>query len=127
MAKERHLLTEIDEDLLIAVCSACNTLVKIVATGVTKANGDMYWRCKHAHRRATNDASRPWWRHKKNYCESCGFVALHAVQLHVDHIDGNNDNNDPENYQTLCANCHAYKTYKNADWKPSQFSQSSAE
>ncbi len=127
MAKERHLLTEIDEDLLIAVCSVCNTLVKVIATGVTKPDGSMYWRCKYAHRRATNDASRPWWRHKKSYCEQCGFIAMVSAQLHVDHIDGNNSNNDPENYQTLCANCHALKTYKNADWKPTQFSQSSAE
>ena len=35
----------------------------------------------------------------------------------IDHIDGNKDNNDPSNYQTLCANCHRLKTYQNKDWE----------
>jgi hypothetical protein len=116
MAKERHLLTEIDEDTLIAFCEVCDTLVKIISTGKYKANGDIYWRCKNAHRRATLDKSAPWRKHKKSYCEECGFIALVPSQLHVDHIDGDKQNNDISNYQTLCANCHAYKTHRNADW-----------
>ena len=38
-------------------------------------------------------------------------------QLQVDHIDGNHDNNEPENLQTLCANCHAVKTNMYRDWE----------
>jgi 5-methylcytosine-specific restriction endonuclease McrA len=53
--------------------------------------------------------------HKKLHCESCGFIALHAVQLDVDHIDGNRANNDIDNLQTLCANCHRLKTHINED------------
>ena len=30
--------------------------------------------------------------------------------LQVNHKDGNRKNNKKENLQTLCANCHAYKT-----------------
>lgn len=30
--------------------------------------------------------------------------------LQVDHIDGDSSNNNPENLQTLCANCHTIKT-----------------
>jgi 5-methylcytosine-specific restriction endonuclease McrA len=56
--------------------------------------------------------------HKKDYCESCGFVALHAVQLDVDHIDGNRHNNHIDNLQTLCANCHRLKTQLNNDHLP---------
>lgn len=57
-------------------------------------------------------------KHKKDYCEECGFVAVHRVQLDVDHIDGNHHNNDPENLQTLCANCHRLKTHVNNDHMP---------
>ena len=56
--------------------------------------------------------------HKKDYCESCGFTALHRVQLDVDHIDGNHQNNELENLQTLCANCHRLKTHVNQDHMP---------
>jgi 5-methylcytosine-specific restriction endonuclease McrA len=56
--------------------------------------------------------------HKKDRCEFCGFVAIHAVQLDVDHIDGNHKNNDPDNLQTLCANCHRLKTQTNNDHMP---------
>lgn len=54
----------------------------------------------------------------KNYCENIdgrlGFICkneiLYTCQLQVDHIDGNRDNDDPKNLQTLCANCHSVKT-----------------
>ena len=32
-------------------------------------------------------------------------------QLDVDHIDGNHNNDEEVNLQTLCANCHRLKTY----------------
>ena len=53
--------------------------------------------------------------HRKETCERCGFVPEHQCQLHVDHIDGNHDNDAVENLQTLCANCHALKTILNKD------------
>ena len=56
--------------------------------------------------------------HKKTYCEDCGFVAIHAVQLDVDHIDGNHTNDDLSNLRTLCANCHRLKTQLNRDHLP---------
>lgn len=66
--------------------------------------------------KAVDLAKRPWRRHVKDRCERCGFVPEHPCQLDVDHIDGNNGNNDPSNYQTLCANCHRLKTYQAKDW-----------
>lgn len=48
-------------------------------------------------------------------CSKCGFIAEHRCQLDVDHIDGNNSNNDVMNLQTLCANCHRLKTHKSGE------------
>lgn len=63
-------------------------------------------------------------RYRKSHCENTdgrlGYVCEATIvwegQLQVDHIDGNHDNNDPDNLQTLCANCHSYKTFVNSDW-----------
>lgn len=55
-------------------------------------------------------------RHKKDYCENCGFLPIHSCQLDVDHVDGNRKNNDPSNLRTLCANCHRLKTFMNKDY-----------
>ena len=55
---------------------------------------------------------------KKDYCENqdarlgvkCTSTIEGRWQLDMDHIDGNNSNNDPDNLQTLCKNCHAKKS-----------------
>jgi hypothetical protein len=61
----------------------------------------------------------------KDYCENVdgrlGFVCTTTIfpdkgMLHVDHIDGTPINNNPLNYQTLCACCHAFKTNTNKDY-----------
>jgi 5-methylcytosine-specific restriction endonuclease McrA len=62
--------------------------------------------------RHTDKARRPYRQHVKNLCEMCGFIPEHICQLDVDHIDGNHKNNALENLQTLCANCHRLKTFK---------------
>ncbi len=53
--------------------------------------------------------------YRKKYCEQCGFIPLHICQLDVDHIDGDHNNNSPDNLRTLCANCHRLKSYLNKD------------
>jgi len=100
-----HRLSNIDTVSRKAQCAHCG-LVSI-------RKHKSWWRCNIGHA----SGNRPWAKHKKNYCEQCGFKAKHRVQLDVDHIDGNNANNDPSNYQTLCANCHRLKTYLNKDWE----------
>lgn len=48
---------------------------------------------------------------KGKKCNKCGFEG-HPVQLDVNHKDGNHQNNDPTNFETLCANCHRLVTYQ---------------
>ena len=45
----------------------------------------------------------------KYTCQSCGII---GTAVDVDHIDANNQNNDPSNLQTLCRPCHLEKTTK---------------
>jgi cytochrome c553 len=56
--------------------------------------------------------------YKKDICEQCGFIPIHKCQLDVDHIDGNKNNEEIINLQTLCANCHRLKTYKQKNFIP---------
>lgn len=121
----RHELSEIDEENALGYCSGCQTIVKLKPRYNPNAKTvNSKWRCKRKFDYKWNLLYKPYRLHKKEACEKCGFSALHPAQLHVDHIDGDNSNNDPENLQTLCANCHAYKTAMKADWKPNKFSQS---
>lgn len=61
-------------------------------------------RCKELNRKA------PYRAHKEIMCIRCGFIPEDKCQLDVDHIDGNHNNNNLDNLQTLCANCHRLKT-----------------
>ena len=42
-------------------------------------------------------------------CEECGISEWNkkTLSLHLDHIDGNSDNNFPNNIRLLCPNCHS--------------------
>jgi len=43
-------------------------------------------------------------------CEDCGLGNTwngKSLTLHLDHIDGNSDNNFPANLRLLCPNCHS--------------------
>ena len=57
-----------------------------------------------------HETLRPYTASKGPVCERCGFVPEHSCQLDVDHIDGDHDNDAPDNLQTLCANCHRLKS-----------------
>ena len=67
----------------------------------------------------------PYLKYRKTYCENidsrlgerCTSNIFWKGMLDVDHIDGNSSNNNPENLQTLCKCCHAYKTNISEDWK----------
>jgi hypothetical protein len=44
-------------------------------------------------------------------CSMCGWCEVHPttgkIPIQIDHIDGNSENNSPENLRLLCPNCHS--------------------
>ena len=50
--------------------------------------------------------------YKEKKCENCGIEKWMGgeISLELDHIDGNKYNNQFENLQILCPNCHSVKT-----------------
>ena len=121
MGTWKHRLTEIDEAKATALCAECGpTFIRLVSRGAGKSKT---WRCGTGIQKrriiANERKRRPWIFHKKDTCENpdCTATIEHSCQLDVDHIDGDNSNNDPSNFMTLCANCHRLKTYRNKDWQ----------
>lgn len=54
---------------------------------------------------------------KSDKCAICRVIPEKTSDLHIDHIDGDRSNNTSRNIQTLCVECHKYKTKKQEDWK----------
>jgi len=73
---------------------------------------------------AYRNSIHPFRKHRKERCQNkdgrlgfkCKYKIRHSAQLQVDHIDGNPTNNRKKNLQTLCANCHIYKTHMYKDY-----------
>jgi hypothetical protein len=61
----------------------------------------------------------------KEECQECGVGNVYnnkPLVLHLDHIDGDNKNNTPENLRLLCPNCHSQtKTYAGRNNKKKKF------
>lgn len=110
-----HRITNVNHEAERGDCQRCGPEVKVRKSGVAK-DGVPYWRCKHAYKKSQLAVSRPWVFFKGDMCELCSFIPEHSCQLTVDHIDGNKKNNEMENLQTLCHNCHALKTHTNNDY-----------
>lgn len=54
-------------------------------------------------------------------CISCGLDAKTLgpegmCVMHIDHINGDSNNNNKKNLQQLCSNCHHIKTQTEKDW-----------
>ena len=85
------------------VCECGN----LVEKSFTRVDGIIVWKkmcrtCRGRYRFGIQKGTK---------CEDCGFVPQVTAQLEIDHIDGDNTNNDKDNLRTLCCNCHALKTY----------------
>jgi hypothetical protein len=121
--------------------AGCKRSAMIVNTN--KSTGRIYYRrradtgyvCAQHHKELTGrsrgmtatewtNSFHPYRQHRAAYCENrdgrlgykCRCTIRISAQLQVDHIDGDPTNNKPENLQTLCANCHIYKTHANKDY-----------
>jgi 5-methylcytosine-specific restriction endonuclease McrA len=110
-------------EVIIAVTSRplCERCTKNYARKRIKADGTVVYRkycttCGEDTERRKARENKTYTLSKKDYCENCGFVAVHSCQLDVDHIDGDKNNNAPSNHQTLCANCHRLKTFLERDF-----------
>jgi hypothetical protein len=102
---KQHKMLLKNPSIRFGICAIC---------GPTRLKKKQYgWSCRNKY----NQYRSRQFKNKKDYCESCGFIAEHRSQLDVDHIDGNHNNNDMTNLQTLCANCHRLKTQNNKDWE----------
>ena len=87
-------------------------------------DGVLYWRHTKKGRRSNivGNFEGKYWRACINYKR---YQLHHLIWLYhkgefpehkqLDHIDGNHYNNVPDNIQTLCKNCHSYKTKINGD------------
>lgn len=93
-----------------SICVVCN--VNKQCTRGLRNNKRIYRAaCSTCHKKRYKTGKYIYTIHKKDSCKSCGFIPINECQLDVDHIDNNHNNNDPDNLQTLCANCHRLKTY----------------
>jgi 5-methylcytosine-specific restriction endonuclease McrA len=101
-----HVVTEINEEERTGICSQCGP---VPIRNRAQVGDKVYWRCgrfdaTRYRRRIRNEVTYRYY--LKPACERCSFVAIDRVQLDIHHRDGDHSNDDPENLETLCANCH---------------------
>jgi len=61
-------------------------------------------------KRLWRDRIRPAQLRREPLCEACLMKGKTVLATDVDHIDGNPYDNDEENLQSLCHECHSRKT-----------------
>jgi hypothetical protein len=108
---------------IIPVCinMGCNNLVRVrhvLKSGNYSVRNECYicWKNRRAGITLNNIIYI-----KKGICENQLCPVMKTFQftsdlLHIDHINGNNRDNDPNNIQTLCSICHSMKGFNNNDF-----------
>lgn len=99
-----HRLANVDTEARTAECLNCGPVT--VRVRHQFPGKPVVWRCNEADRGAWRRQRKPYRKYVADACSRCGFEAEHPCQLDVHHLDGNHGNNDPDNLDTLCANCH---------------------
>ena len=88
------------------MCEECGVRPKGRAGYYTTEDGERHprfrGRCNQCHRAR----KVPWLRYRKDECEGCGYRPYFIGSLDVHHRDGDKNNNEPDNLETLCATCH---------------------
>lgn len=50
-------------------------------------------------------------------CERCGFIPQDLCQLEIHHRNGKHSDNEPDNFEVLCCNCHRIiEVYRKRKW-----------
>ena len=107
-----HRLTNKDTINKTAYCLGCKSKVKLASAG--KILACIVGRRGHSKKR---------WSYRQNFigkikkCFKCEIQNDDLKFFDVNHIDGDHDNNDIENLELLCPNCHRIETIKQWDEK----------
>lgn len=72
-------------------------------------NNNSYGLLSHNYQGQTSTIKRALEAVRGHKCEKCGLTEWNgqSIPLQVHHINGNSQDNDPNNLQLLCPNCHA--------------------
>ena len=104
------------------LCQACN---KNPAAINSRRGEKIYYRarCDSCIRRGRRErAPVPRWQlsgyKKKKICDRCGFVARHASQILVYHINANLNDATLTNLRSVCLNCTQDIFKLHLPWKP---------
>ena len=100
------------------LCKTCGT--RPVAVNYYK-EGKPFYRSKCDHCARGRSTGKPSWMKagykKKDTCDKCGFKSKVAEVFNVFYVDGDLNNNRPNNLKTVCANCQRVLHREGIKWK----------
>jgi len=103
-------------------CRSCRTRLAmrkgVTANGTPRYSGKC-WSCAHPHKVGVSLSKRKELRDRFfRPCEHCGKEPKSISDFEIDHIDGDRNNNEISNLQSLCSDCHIAKTKECKDYLP---------
>lgn len=115
----KHQFKKLGPRNIREVCVSCNKNLqkRIGSTNLYKPICSQCDKRRYGYKYKNRVQVKGYRKYKTNICSMCSFTSDYSCQFDVDHIDGNHQNDNVTNLQTLCANCHRLKTYINKDWK----------